>query len=85
MSSSEITSFGRLALVPHLLLIGRMTRNYRPIIRVKPRGARSRSTAITMVGFSCFRLVRVFGRENLAFAPVAIAHSNSAMNAFLPR
>jgi hypothetical protein len=64
-----------------------MTRNYgsRPIIRVKMRGARSRNPAITIVGFSCFRLVRVFDREDLAFASVAIAHSNSAMNAFLPR
>jgi hypothetical protein len=65
-----------------------MTRNYglRPTIRVTRR-ARTRCAAITLIGFSCFRLVNVTDRlpHEPAFSPMQLDHTRSAMNAFLAR
>jgi len=63
-----------------------MTRNYRPTIRVTKRG-RTRCAAITLIGFSCFRLVNVTDRQphEAAYSPMQLEHTHSAMNAFLAR
>ena len=65
-----------------------MTRNYglRPTIRVITR-ARTRCAGITLLSFSCFRLVNVIDREphEPAFSPMQLEHTRSAMNAFLAR